>query len=225
MTSVYISRNLNTSNRFQKILEAEGFSVEGWSMVTFGKIDSVKLFPQTDWIFFYSKNAVKYFFEYEDNLSNKEILYACMGKGTEAFLASYDKSASFTGTGNTENIVKDFKKLSKGKKVLFPRALHSLKSIQRGIEDSCTVYDLPIYTNVPVENPEPSVADYLVFTSPMNVDIYLQNHKIKKNQKLIAIGKSTARGLMHQSKRKVFISPRPEEKSLAEFVLLVREMG
>jgi len=224
MSSVFISRKLNTSNHFQNILEAEGLSVEGWSLVKFGKIDAVKVFPKTDWIFFYSKNAVKYFFEYEGNLAKKDILYACMGKGTEAFLSSYDKTSSFTGIGTTENITEDFKIYIKAKRVLFPRALHSLKSIQRGIEDICTVYDLPIYTNIPEENPKSSDADFLVFTSPMNVDIYLQNHEIKKQQTLIAIGKSTARSLMHQTKRKVFISPKPEETALAEFVLLVREM-
>ncbi len=225
MSKVFISRKLITANRFQKILEGEGLLVEGWSLVTFGKIEAIEKFPSSDWIFFYSKNAIKYFFDQNKNSSKKDVKYACMGKGTEEFLSTYGKKSSFTGQGNSNKIITDFKNIVKGKSVLFPRALHSLKTIQIGLEGVCTVYDIPIYTNVPVENPAASEAEFLVFTSPMNVEVYLKNHKIKKSQTLIAIGKSTGRKLMHQTKRKVFVSPHPEEQSLAEFVLLVHALN
>ena len=225
MPTVFVTRKLLTENHFQRILESEGFSVEGWSMVAFGKIDPAPILPTTDWIFFYSKNAVKYFLKLVGSKLNNETQFACMGKSTADYMIEQGLQCSFSGIGNSEKIIGEFKLLAKGKSVLFPRALHSLKSIQRGLGDYCKVHDLPIYTNVPVQKPKLSKADYLVFTSPMNVEVYLEHHKVKKSQKLIAIGNSTGKKLMHLTKRKVFISPRPEEKGLAAFVLLVHDLA
>ncbi len=224
MPKVFISRNLNTKSKFRDLLEMKGWQIEDQSLVKFEKYPITDYLPQTKWIFFYSKNGVKYFLKQvnTDYLKNKK--FACIGTGTEKALNKRGLSSSFTGQGAVKQMIEDFSNLVGNDAVLFPRALHSLKTIQRGIEDQCEVYDLPVYLNVPLENPKKSNADYLIFTSPMNAETYFKHYGIDSHQKLIAIGGSTGKKIMHLSKQKVYVSPKPDEDSLIRHLLLVADL-
>lgn len=224
MPSVFISRELKSKSRFKTLLEMKGWEVHAHTLVQFEKYPITDFLPKTDWIFFYSKNGVKYFIKQVEAEYLKGKKFACMGSGTEKVLSKKGFKSSFTGKGAVDQIILDFKELAHGKSVLFPRALHSLKTIQEGIKDSSEVYDLPVYLNSPLKNPSPSQADFLIFTSPMNATNYFEHHKLLKHQKLIAIGNSTGKKLMHLSKRKVYISPKPDEDSLIRYLLLVSQL-
>lgn len=224
MPSVYISRNLKDKSKFRNLLEMKAWEVQAKSLVKFEKYPITDFLPATDWIFFYSKNGVKYFLKQIDKSYLKNKKFGCIGTGTEKALHNKGFTSSFTGTGAVNQIIADYKKLVAGKSVLFPRALHSLKTIQIGIQDSSEVYDLPVYLNTPLENPPKFNSDYLIFTSPMNAENYFKHHEIGKKQKLIAIGNSTGKRLMHLSKQKVYVSPKPDEESLIKYLLLVSKL-
>ncbi|MCK6694310.1 MAG: uroporphyrinogen-III synthase [Thermoanaerobaculia bacterium] len=60
--SVFISRDLEESSEFATRLCAEGWQVRGFSLVTLTPL-IIKEIPEVEWIFFASKNAVRFFFE------------------------------------------------------------------------------------------------------------------------------------------------------------------
>ncbi len=60
--SVFISRDLEESSEFATRLCAEGWQVRGFSLVTLAPLPADAI-PEADWIFFASKNAVRFFFE------------------------------------------------------------------------------------------------------------------------------------------------------------------
>jgi uroporphyrinogen-III synthase len=58
--SVFITRDLEPDSIFLTALQHAGFDVFGKSLIEFETI-SFEKFPKTDWIFFYSQNAVRFF--------------------------------------------------------------------------------------------------------------------------------------------------------------------
>jgi len=62
MKTIFISRKLSKDSFFKTKLEEAGFTIHGKSLLKFSAIPFQKT-PKSDWIFFYSKNGVKFFFQ------------------------------------------------------------------------------------------------------------------------------------------------------------------
>ena len=79
MRKAFITRTLTDKNIFKTELEAQGFQTEGNSMVKFSSMDFSMDKPY-DWIFFYSKNAVKYFFKKikPEQIKGKKLATFCL---------------------------------------------------------------------------------------------------------------------------------------------------
>ena len=127
--SVFISREVNTDSYLRNVLEANGFMLEGRSLIETNSV-SFNILPDTGWIFFSSKQAVKYFFSQNPVLGNQK--FACVGKATSEALRRYDKRAEFIGAStDTKMIGKQFAAKAGSEKVLFPQAKGSLRSVQQ----------------------------------------------------------------------------------------------
>ena len=92
---------------------------------------------------------------------------------------------------------KKFSALVGNKTVLFPQAKASMKTIQLQLPKKENVIDVVVYETVKnsefrIQNSE---FDILVFTSPSNVETYLDSNKVAAEQKVIAIGDATANAL------------------------------
>ena len=59
--TVFISRDLDEYSAFTALLHAAGWQVRGLSLVTLTALPFDEI-PEVDWIFFASKNAVRFFF-------------------------------------------------------------------------------------------------------------------------------------------------------------------
>jgi len=217
MKKAFITRTLTDKNVFKTELEAMGFQTEGNSMVKFSGMD-FEFNGNCDWVFFYSKTAIKYFFKKvkPEQLNGKKL--ATFGSSTAKALEAQGVKADFHGKGDSSKVTKQFLEIANGKTVAFPRAKSSLKSIQKKIADKTKVIDIPVYKNVPKESTQASDADYLVFTSPLNAKTYFNNHSPKEHQKLIAIGKTTGEALVNLSKNKVYVSDISTEENLVKMV-------
>lgn len=77
----------------------------------------------------------------------------------------------------------------------------------------------PIYDNQPLAEVPHSEADVLVFTSPMNAQAYFAKNNLGKNQRVVAIGKTTAEALRELGISKIEIADASTEQALAEAVL------
>ncbi|HZY38001.1 MAG TPA: hydroxymethylbilane synthase [Mucilaginibacter sp.] len=217
---VFISRELSEQSYFRRALEKHGIEVEARSLIrtvpVINKVDSF-IFRNIDWVFFSSKNAVDYFFQLEPLLP-KKVKFGTMGSGSEDALRRRGHFVDFIGEGiDTAEVAAEFAQLANGMTVLFPAAENSMRSIQHGLSAGTKVIDLAVYETILEEDPEPSGAEILVFTSPSNVEAYFANNLMQPDQKVIAIGKSTGKKL-DEVQVNYTLPFSPDETGLAEAV-------
>src|SRR5690606_12621716 len=198
-------------------LEQAGLKVSGASLLEFSAVPFDEI-PKTDWIFFYSKNGVKFFFQGATQIP-KNVKWAAIGAETARVLASFHKTPDFTGTGDPESTTLSFLKIAKGQSVLFPRAVNSRRSVQQFLGETITAIDLIVYENIPKEKVEIPYSDFVVFTSPMNARVYLEFQKLQAGQKLFVIGQPTANFLLKSGIKAFEIANTPSEAGLAEVIL------
>lgn len=220
---VYITRNIKETDFFKTALEEVGFVVFGESLIEFSPVVFNEI-PDVDWLFFYSKNGVRFFFNQLTNkdlsaIFNKKI--GTIGEGTAKYLTKkIERQPDFVGTGEPLQTAKAFAQIAAGQKVVFPRAKQSKKSIQKQLSKVVEVVDLVVYENRPKSKISIPDVDILVFTSPMNARIYFENYDLKSTQKVISIGNTTANELQKIGVKNFVIAKNPSEKGLAEAVKL-----
>lgn len=216
--TVFISREITTSSDFYKILHPLDYSITGKSLLNFQAIPFV--FHSTiDWVFFYSQNAVKFFFQQLKTQLPSTTQYAAIGKKTAHILSYYSIIPQFIGTGKPEETAKAFLNLAQGQRVLFPRAKNSRQSIQRILQKQIKDIDLVVYDNVPKTNFDIPNCDILVFTSPLGAQTYFNKKSLFAHQKVIAIGHTTAQSLKDLNIPNIIVATEATEKGLAETVI------
>ncbi len=212
---IFISTPLSENNGYISILENAGYEVENVSFVNIKPLDLTEL-PDCDWLFFTSKNGVKYFFDQLDNLS-ENIKLAAIGNETANQIRLAGYKVDFVGDGNNSALTDEFVSLAEGQKIIFPGASNRQSEIPLRIDASCDVEYLSVYHNSAF-NAKLIEADILVFTSSLNVKGYLLGNSIKNNQIVIAMGTATASYLRKAGIVNVLIPPQRSFLSIAEFI-------
>lgn len=196
--NVFITRDVSESNYFYRAMKARGIAVEGRSLIRIfpiiNKLDPYIL-KYVDWVFFGSKNGIENFFRLEPRLS-KRTKFAVIGRGSEEMLRQFGYAPDFSGERlgiNMEQIASEFAKIASGTTVLIPRAKDSLETIQQSLTPETKIINLPVYQTRVDTDVSKSNASVLIFTSPSNVEAYFADNLIDPDQKIICIGRSTAR--------------------------------
>lgn len=193
-TSVLITRDLHEDSFFKNVLEANAYTVNGISFIETNEVPFSEP-PVTDWIFFASSTAVRFFFEQNPALKSK-VKFGVIGKSTEEELKKYGKNAAFVGSVNDTKVVgKKFAKTVGNETVLFPQAKGGLRTVQQQFEDAGKLKDLTVYETVKKSTMTLPHVEILVFTSPSNVESYFEKGTIAPGQQVIAMGKSTEKKL------------------------------
>lgn len=221
MKKVFISRLLKSDSIFRKELEKAGFEIWSESLLEFDLVPFEKI-PTIDWIFFYSQKGVQFFFNHirKNNIFlDSNIQFAGFGKRTAEVIQSFGVDCQFVGTGNAITTVSDFSEVAHGKKVLFPRAENSQRSLQQLLDNQVITVDLVIYKNFPKKEFDIPKMNYLIFTSPLNAQVFFQKYKFQKGQKIFSIGKTTAQTLHELGIKEVIFPKNPSEKNLARLLL------
>ena len=78
-TSVFITRNVKDSDYFNRVLAAQGYNISGKALIEMNAIPFGNI-QKTDWIFFSSKHAVKFFFEQKPELNNQKFAGVIIGQ-------------------------------------------------------------------------------------------------------------------------------------------------
>ena len=202
---VFVTRTFREQDYLPRALQALGFTIEGKSLIEFKPI-RIKELPKTDWIFFSSKHAVKYFFSQKPELGN--VKFGCIGTSTSAELRAFGKRADFIGQSTDTKLVgKQFSSKVGNSKVLFPIARGSMQSIQWQMVKRDNVINLEVYATLKHSEELTENYDILVFTSPSNVEAYFEKNKISPAQKVVAMGEATGKALEKQ-KIKKYLMPR-----------------
>lgn len=219
---VLITREQHDDSPFFKIVQPTGFTVVGRSLLTFSPVHFSEI-PETDWIFFYSKNAVSFFLKQAAHLQWQplpQLKFAAIGQATADMLEEEGIIPRFIGNGQPEATATQFLPLAQHQSVLFPRAKHSKQSIQKILANAIQSMDLIVYENqknCPINLPD---FDVLVFTSPLNAAAYFDKYIFKKHQKVVAIGTTTSSWLsLNNIPHRV--ADRPNEESMAMEVLKI----
>ncbi|MDF1697146.1 MAG: uroporphyrinogen-III synthase [Saprospiraceae bacterium] len=211
MNRIFISRALKPDSPLLNI-KGKKYTLLDRSLIEFSALDFSR--PFADWIFFYSRNGVKYFFE-NDSYELYPYLWACMSHGTAEELSHYVTDISFVGTGSPEDVAKAYsKELDSNTITCYIRAKQSVDSVRQLINRKDD-FSLPVYKNSLSQDVPDTPFDILLFTSPMNVDAWL-NKRAYANEKVIAIGNTTAKQLEKHGIVDYIVAENPSEKSLAE---------
>ena len=211
MKNVFISRILKPSSPIKNIIGNNHLVAK--SLIQFSALNFEV--PQADWIFFYSRNGVKYFFE-NGNYELYPYLWACMSTGTADELSHYvTDDISFIGTGTPEEVANSYKTAVSTEQVTcFVRAEKSLDSIHKRI-DQPNDFSIPVYKNSPITDIPKQKFDILIFTSPMSADAWFKNREYN-SEKIISIGPTTADHLLSTYRiENVIIATSPSEESIA----------
>ncbi len=198
---VFITRNLRDTDYLSRALKGVNYSIEGKSLIEFKKI-TIKELPKTDWIFFSSKHAVKYFFEQKPKIENVKM--GCVGKATADELRAFGHRAQFIGQSTDTKLVgKQFASLVGAGKVLFPVARESMQSIQWQFPKRENAINLVVYATLKHSIEISEDTEIIVFTSPSNVEAFFEKNKFGVNQKAVAMGEATQNAL---KKKKVNVN-------------------
>jgi hydroxymethylbilane synthase len=190
--SVWISRNLREDDFFSQVLTANGCKVNGRTLIDTQRIQLKKI-PDGDWVFFSSKHAVRHFLGQTKLKPGTKI--GAVGKATSDELRKFNLRAEFIGGGNDTRITaKQFAAVVGRSKILFPQAKGSMKTIQQFLP-AAQVIDLIVYETIQQPATNLPQADVLVFTSPSNLQAFLDKNKITQTQKLVAMGHATGSAL------------------------------
>ena len=199
-SKVFITRNLQNHHLLSSSLTAQGFEVNGISLITFNTI-VIKNMPQTDWIFFSSKHAVENFFKQKPLITNQK--FGAIGKSTADAIRKFGRRAEFIGQStDTKTIGKQFAARVGSATVLFPVAKGSMRSVQNQFVKKDQTFDVNVYETIEHSNSKLPDADILIFTSPSNVNAFFMVNKVEAHHKIIAMGGATEAELRKNGVRK-----------------------
>jgi uroporphyrinogen-III synthase len=214
---VFVTRSFRDNDYLPSALERLGFEVEGRSLIEFRQI-RIKELPKTEWIFFSSKHAVRFFFNQDPKIEN--VKFGCIGTSTSAELRAFGKRADFIGQSTDTRLVgKQFSSKVGNARVLFPIARGSMQSIQWQMVKRDNVVNLEVYATLKHSIEIDPSFDILIFTSPSNVEAFFEKNKPAPHQKLVAMGESTGKAL-EKLKFKKYTMPRAfDDLGLVQAVL------
>lgn len=196
MLKLFITRYLDAGSPLSTWAEHTGNRIVGRSLLRFARVD-FKVPTDCDWWFFYSPRAVAFSANRLALLPMPLPRLAAMGPGTAAALLAHDYAlkADFTGSGSPADVARAFGEIAGGRRVFFPHARQSRKTVQTLLLNTVRVRAAICYDNQAVRDPGYEPADVYVFTSPLNVRTYLSAHELPDGARVIAIGPSSAQAL------------------------------
>ncbi len=221
---IFISKTFKEDDYFPTALGKLGFDVQGISLIEFKQI-AIRFLPRTEWIFFSSKHAVRFFFNQKPELW-PGVKFGCVGSSTSAELRSFGHRADFIGQSTDIKLVgKQFSSKVGNARVLFPIARGSMQSIQWQMVKRENVVNLEVYATLNISQEVSSENEILIFTSPSNVESYFEKNTIHPHQKLIAMGEATGKAL-EKLKFKKFTLPRSfDDLGLLQAVLALPQVS
>ncbi|MDO8998873.1 MAG: uroporphyrinogen-III synthase [Bacteroidota bacterium] len=187
---IFISRKLLPDSPFNILLKDQNYEVIDQSLIQITQI-RFSYTPQTNWIFFTSKNSIDCFFAQNPDIP-KQVKYGVISNASAKHLLKYTVTADFIGAGvDLIKIAKDFREILQNESVLFPQAIDSYQTIQKQLAFTNTCYNLYVYKTSIRTDIEIPYSDILIFTSPSNVIAYYNKYKVDPRQSVIAIGSTT----------------------------------
>jgi hydroxymethylbilane synthase len=213
-SSIWISRDLKKDSIFRKVIKKNNHKITDESLI---KLDSknINSLPDCNWIFLNSAFALDSILHLKNDFNMKKI--AAFGPATAKHIQKNGLNVDFIGLGTPQQVAEKFDSIISSKEIVFiPSSNKSLGTVQ-GILKESNKKLLDTYTTILIDK-KLKHYDLLVFTSPSNVEAFLNSNKIS-DQKVISIGPSTTSALKNAGIINVFESFESSELALADTVL------
>jgi uroporphyrinogen-III synthase len=216
--AVFVSRTKKEASYLANTLGKHGFNLTFQSLTRFEKIP-FKGIPECEWLFFSSRNCVKYFFDQNPSIP-AGIKIGSIGGTTAEALNKRGIESHFTGSGpDTIAIGKEFAAIAGNSKVVFPQSTASYRTIQKQFADQTNVIDIVVYDTIENEKAEIPDTDIVLLTSPSNAILYFRKKKALPDQVFIPIGNSTAEILRKNGITKFILPWNTSEIALSDAVM------
>ena len=216
---VFLTRDFRENDYLPYALKGLNFEVEGKSLIELKEI-KINFIPRTEWVFFSSKHAVRYFFRQNPTIEN--VKYGCISKQTSMELRSFGKRADFIGQStDTKLIGKQFGSLIGNARVLFPIAKESMQSIQYQLVKRDNAVNLPVYETLKHSIEVASDTTIIVFTSPSNVESFFEKNKWLPTFQAVAMGDATGSMLEKKGVKKYETPDRFDDLGLMRAIMKI----
>jgi len=219
MKTLLITRDLNEDSPIKQIA-SQDLKIIGKSFISFTEVRFDDWNRDADWVFFYSKNGVKH------SLANAEFYDFCKtvsvgvyGQMTADYIQEYYKvTPDFIGDGSRLSTLDNYLRLEPHH-TLFVQGDRSLKALQSDPKLVSAYSEVIAYRSLEHQH-QPgdfsSPPDIIVFTSPLNVEYYLNQYDLRPTQTLWVIGETTGSALRQMTSHPFNIASRPSESVIAE---------
>lgn len=173
--------------------DRSGILLQAHSLIDFELVtNSVQTTCQV--VFFSSIRSATFFLE--SNRISNEMAIATIGEQTAQKLNLLGIEADFIGSasGDPEKVASDFRHWLNGRNVLIPCSDRSNSSIAAALPKN-QVEEVVVYKTIPASMTiEP--CDLYVFSSPSNVESFLQKNNLPEKSFTIAWGKTTEKAMV-----------------------------
>ncbi len=216
MQSVFISRQLKDDSPLKLWVKKNKITLYNFPLISQSPINFY-FFPNTAWIFFSSKNAIKYFFNHSPKIHASTQLGVLSAESALYLQKEFNLKANFIGSGNdVAKIGRKFKTILNNQSVLFPQAQNSLKTIQNQLLNNTKQYNLIVYKSQTIKWLQIPNADIIILTSPLNVKSYFEQKPCTFNKTYIAIGLSTKEALEQKHIKNILVPNNFSEAGILE---------
>jgi len=189
--SVLITKKEEELPILSRLLKYNGITTTFQSLIQ-TKLIPVPVWPETDWVFFGSRNAVKFALQSRpDLLKNKKI--GAVGLGTAKALSALGYRSDFVGeqaditlvAGSFSNSIKP------NETVLLPLGEQSARTLVKNWENKLKLKVVIVYATKAQKIEIMPKTDLILFTSPSNVISYLEQGGPVSGVTALAMGKTT----------------------------------
>jgi len=173
-----------------------------------------------EWIFFGSKRAAYYFLLQAEIPKNCKV--GCIGKKTKSHLEKMGIEVDFFGqeSGNPEAVANELKNQIKTNSLLVPISNVSNHSIASVLPKN-QVSEVVVYNTKNKTKKVSEKLDFIIFTSPSNVNGFLFDNSISDYCKIIAWGKTTENHLISKGFKVNYTLNTASENELIEILKVI----
>ncbi|NNE26146.1 MAG: hypothetical protein HKN09_04835, partial [Saprospiraceae bacterium] len=169
-----------------------------------------------EWIFFYSKNGIKYFFKQQ--AFNTYIRYGVMGSGSAAYFERVTKhQPNYIASKPGSELLGELDTLLGDSVMWIPQGTESLNFLEN-LSSTKNHYPLKVYQNTKIKNFDISGCSHLAFTSPLNAQTYFEKYNYN-GEIIFAIGATTAGHILSLIQRMPYFPDEPGIQNLIDLII------
>lgn len=223
MKKILITKNSEDAGELLSFCNCNNLKVEYHSFISFQQ-QSIKVPEDYPIFFFSSKRAVHFFLKQHEIPSKTRI--ACIGNSTYDYLNELNYKIDFVGNnpGDPNEVGIELEKWSNGDRIVLISSSETNYSVSDALHNSQFTFIHPyktILNSVKLKRE----FDYIIFTSPSNVNGFLRFNEIKAGTKVIAWGKTTEKELVSLGYQPEITLKKASENEVVDYLKSLNELN